>query len=446
MRFLNATCLICLFLNVVVAADNLSDSDFAKLEKIPRNDITSTPIDVVIKMRDGRILSGMYTDGERMLEMRVGKSSMRLPIDFDQVVDWRRPASGSAKPPVATEDAPVDTAKRAKRDLAIMRAQLTNLERKRQELLGTIDSLPARYEKVKIQAIELDAKGYRTKAEYEKAVKTIMGEYKRLKDLEIRISQTDIPKIVSDINTVTARIAELEVVVGNEADGATTSTISVAVAPAGTATPATEQSSVDAAIRCTVLIIGARAQGSGFTINADGAVMTNRHVVDGNLLPDGSLRVYYDAGISNQPILYAVSQRMNDLDVAILTPKAKREGVEYLMLASEAPGIGTQINVVGYPMANDAAAATKTTPNQVSVTNGRISSLRRTGSTIAFLGLDAKANHGNSGGPVVDVQRGTVVGILTLGIGGTEGDANVFAIPSTQLVLRSTNTASPTGK
>jgi S1-C subfamily serine protease len=59
--------------------------------------------------------------------------------------------------------------------------------------------------------------------------------------------------------------------------------------------------------------------------------------------------------------------------------------------------------------------------------SGLVSNTDRTYENNPVYQLDVSANHGNSGGPVVD-QTGQLVGILTFGLGDIDLDKFNFAI------------------
>jgi len=61
--------------------------------------------------------------------------------------------------------------------------------------------------------------------------------------------------------------------------------------------------------------------------------------------------------------------------------------------------------------------------------SGQVSNVDRTFLDHPVYQLDLSANHGNSGGPVVD-ESGKVIGILTFGLGDLQIDRFNFAIRS----------------
>jgi putative serine protease PepD len=144
------------------------------------------------------------------------------------------------------------------------------------------------------------------------------------------------------------------------------------------------------------------AEGSGVILTADGAVLTNNHVVSGSngtitvTLADGSEHTATIAGTSPSYDLAVLRmQNVSGLTAATLGRSADLQ-------------VGQQVVAIGSPQ-----GLTGT------VTSGIVSALNRTvgvqgedGSAVVYNGLqtDAPINQGNSGGPLVNLD-GQVIGI-----------------------------------
>ncbi len=134
------------------------------------------------------------------------------------------------------------------------------------------------------------------------------------------------------------------------------------------------------------------ATGSGFYVSPEGHIITNQHVVDGckeMRLPDGS-------------VLRVLSQdKANDL--ALL--KAPRPGPGYARFR-DGRGIrtGEPIMIAGFPLRDEISS-------ELNVTTGNISSLAGPDNDRTLIQITAPVQHGNSGGPVLDLA-GHVVGVV----------------------------------
>jgi len=156
--------------------------------------------------------------------------------------------------------------------------------------------------------------------------------------------------------------------------------------------------------------------GSGFLINSDGQILTNRHVVSGTsqievTLPDQS----------RYPAKVLARNRTNDVALIQIEPKKK---LTFLHLGdSDRLQVGQKVLAIGNPFG---FAGTLTT--------GVVSSLGRDipteGQTLeGMIQTDASINSGNSGGPLLDSQ-GNVIGINTAIYGPNGGSVGIgFAMP-----------------
>ena len=161
--------------------------------------------------------------------------------------------------------------------------------------------------------------------------------------------------------------------------------------------------------------------GSGFVIDKDGHILTNAHVVDG---AQGTIYVSFS---NNERVPAKVVGVDNATDVAVLKVDQPASALDPLPLGtSKGLEVGTPVVAIGNPFGQDRT-----------VTSGIVSAVARqiqapNGFAIdGAIQTDAAINHGNSGGPLLDM-RGRVIGINSqIDTGGT-GDGNVgigFAIP-----------------
>ncbi len=164
---------------------------------------------------------------------------------------------------------------------------------------------------------------------------------------------------------------------------------------------------------------GGTAQGTGFIYDAKGDIVTNDHVVSGATsvtvkLSDGS--AYKATVVGTDP----------STDLAVLHITAPASKLVPLSLAdSSKVGVGDGVVAIGNPFGLDGT-----------VTSGIVSALNR--EIVApddtpiegAIQTDAAINHGNSGGPLLDLN-GKVIGVtsqIQSDSGGNDGVG--FAVPS----------------
>lgn len=167
--------------------------------------------------------------------------------------------------------------------------------------------------------------------------------------------------------------------------------------------------------------VPSQALGSGVIISSDGYIVTNQHVVDGQQ----SLEVIFADG-TKVPATLVGQDAYTDL--AVIKVDAKVPAVAQLG-NSDALEAGQPVVAIGTALGD----YTNT------VTEGIVSGLHRQiadggTSTQDLIQTDAAINHGNSGGPLLDMD-GNVIGINTAVVRstGTMGDVAEglgFAIPS----------------
>jgi putative serine protease PepD len=164
---------------------------------------------------------------------------------------------------------------------------------------------------------------------------------------------------------------------------------------------------------------GGSAQGSGFVYDTSGHVITNYHVVQGA----SSISVAFPDGSKYTATLVGSDQ---STDLAVLKVNAPASKLHPLSLGdSSALQVGDGVVAIGSPF----GLAETVTSGIVSALNRDINATNNY--TISgAIQTDAAINHGNSGGPLLDMA-GQVVGITTQiesESGGNEGVG--FAVPS----------------
>jgi len=156
---------------------------------------------------------------------------------------------------------------------------------------------------------------------------------------------------------------------------------------------------------------GPQASGSGVIISADGSLVTNNHVVEGHQ----SLEVIFRDGQSVDAALVGADPFA---DVAVLKISGPVPGVAELG-NSDTLNPGATVIAIGSPLGD---YKNTVTVGVVSAT-GRSVSTREGFEMEDLIQTDAAINHGNSGGPLVNLA-GQVIGINTLVVRGNGGSSD----------------------
>ncbi len=161
------------------------------------------------------------------------------------------------------------------------------------------------------------------------------------------------------------------------------------------------------------------AEGTGFVYDNDGHIVTNEHVIDGA----SSVSVKLSDGSTWKATVVGSD---TSTDLAVLKINAPTTKLTPLAFAdSSAVAVGDGVVAIGNPFGLDGTV----TSGIVSAVNREISAPDSTPIEGAIQ-TDAAINHGNSGGPLLDLQ-GKVIGItsqIQSESGGNDGVG--FAIPS----------------
>ncbi|HEX6580508.1 MAG TPA: trypsin-like peptidase domain-containing protein [Actinomycetota bacterium] len=176
--------------------------------------------------------------------------------------------------------------------------------------------------------------------------------------------------------------------------------------------------------------------GTGFIVRANGVVVTNCHVVQGA----SRITVFTS---EDEPTRYDARVIGGDCEHDLAVLKVDAEGLPTIRFGASANlRLGQQVVAIGYALALEGGP---------SVTAGIVSSLDRTirvqdpRCTVCSNGVrtyseviqtDAAINHGNSGGPLVDMA-GRVVGINSAGSDNAENIGFAIAIDSVQPAIES---------
>ena len=173
-----------------------------------------------------------------------------------------------------------------------------------------------------------------------------------------------------------------------------------------------------------------QSQGSGFVVDATGAILTNAHVVTNVAEAQGrDIRgadsVYVEFKDRDRVPAKIVGWDLFS-DVAVIRVDPKAHGLAPVPLGTSATVIvGTPVAAIGSPFNEQSSLSV----GVVSAIDRRIDSLTSGYSIADAIQVDAPINRGNSGGPLFDA-RGRVIGINAQ-IRSTSGTAEGvgFAIP-----------------
>jgi serine protease Do len=158
--------------------------------------------------------------------------------------------------------------------------------------------------------------------------------------------------------------------------------------------------------------------GSGFFINADGYLITNFHVIEGET--EISVEVYrqIDGQLERETykqVRIIAINKFHDLSLLHIEDKNAPK-FKYVSLGSaDALSVGDSVFAIGSPMGLERT-----------VTQGIISTKTRELEGELYLQTTAQINPGNSGGPLFNLA-GQVVGVTNMKI--TDGEGLGFAIP-----------------
>jgi S1-C subfamily serine protease len=155
------------------------------------------------------------------------------------------------------------------------------------------------------------------------------------------------------------------------------------------------------------------ALGSGFIISTDGRIVTNYHVIKD--AKSAIVKLTNGASFTVDGIIAANSEK----DLAII--KVPGRNLAHLEMANTGSiQIGDHVVAIGSPLGLEG-----------SVSDGIISAIRDEGSN-KWLQTTAPVSHGNSGGPLLDMN-GNIVGVITWGVNTQYGQNLNFAVPSDTL-------------
>ena len=149
------------------------------------------------------------------------------------------------------------------------------------------------------------------------------------------------------------------------------------------------------------------ALGSGFFIDASGALATNYHVIA------GAQSIQVKVGDSDPRTVSGVFVTDPERDLAVL--KVQMSNTRPLPFSPIRPAVGDRIIAIGNPLGLEST-----------VSEGIVSGIRRINDGFELYQITAPLSPGNSGGPVLN-SKGEVIGVATATLAG--GQNLNFAVP-----------------
>lgn len=174
------------------------------------------------------------------------------------------------------------------------------------------------------------------------------------------------------------------------------------------------QSPLDNLLDGVVVVKTQKGFGSGFLVSSSGFIVTNAHVVG----DDKAVTIQFrDA----KTIAGIVVDRDVSADLALV--KSDLQAASKLLLGKlAASGIGTNVIAIGTPKGLD-----------WSVSKGIVSAVREK-EGVVLLQTDAAINAGNSGGPLINIDRNEVVGVITFALKDATVEGLNFAVSAEQIL------------
>ena len=144
-----------------------------------------------------------------------------------------------------------------------------------------------------------------------------------------------------------------------------------------------------------VVVKTSSGMGSGFFINSQGYIVTNKHV----LADAGNAEIKTATG--NIYKINSILAEDYDGDLVIASSEAPGSESVPVILSASLPEVGEKIIVIGNPLGLEQT-----------VSDGIVSAIRSNQQSIKFIQITAPVSMGNSGGPLLNM-RGEVIGVAT---------------------------------
>lgn len=175
------------------------------------------------------------------------------------------------------------------------------------------------------------------------------------------------------------------------------------------------KSKYDKFLNAVVTIKAGTSTGSGFFVSGDGLLVTNQHVIGSEKTVAVKTR---DGRKSFGRVVHSNSLK----DLALV--RIPGQGFTHLRLSDGThAGIGNDVLAIGTPE-----------DLEWSVSRGIVSAVR-TGKSFRAIQTDAAINAGNSGGPLIDLASGQVIGVNTFVVRKDIAEGLNFAVSSEDVLM-----------
>jgi S1-C subfamily serine protease len=206
--------------------------------------------------------------------------------------------------------------------------------------------------------------------------------------------------------------------------------------PGGVAdAPATGSQQAKIVAGVVLIMVPGVGSGTGFIVSRDGYIVTNAHVLGSAKAKPLAL---WDASAARKPVTLRVIDYAEADDLALL--KAEFGSPYQPFVMQEIYELSRPLLAAGFPLAGHVADALQTSPSDIVLSRGILGSVRRNNNRVEWLQHDCRIASGNSGGPIIDQQTGSVIGVNTMVLTTKEfkaaGDDINLAIPIRKVIDR----------
>jgi len=161
---------------------------------------------------------------------------------------------------------------------------------------------------------------------------------------------------------------------------------------------------------------GPRMTGTAFFIDKKGHLITNCHVVENS---SNKLKILYEG----EEIKAKIINTDATIDLALLKVSVKNEN--YIEVSDKVLKKMQSIVAAGYPHLH--------LSDDLKFTSGIISSLKGIGNNTALVQIDAALNPGNSGGPIIDREKGHLAAVAVARMEGTHYQSINYGIKANRV-------------